>query len=175
MVLLTSSLSDGQVLEAVRLGADVQKESAPQQLSSCLESVVSGERWFDAEVTRRAVGEAVSHRARDEATKLLSPRELEIVRLVARGLRNKEIARELRITEGTAQVNLHTICEKLEVSFHSGLANCRFQSMPKHFAAKEAMAPRSRRRCPRLSRPCREGRCHRPCGPHHRSRRRPRR
>ena len=125
VVLLTSSLSDGQILEAVRLGADgiVLKESAPQQLASCLQSVGAGERWFDAEVARRAVGEAVSHKARDEATRLLSPRELEIVRLVSRGLRNKEIARELRITEGTVKVYLHTIYEKLEVTSRVELSN----------------------------------------------------
>lgn len=125
VVLLTSSLSDHQILEAVRLGADgiVLKESAPQQLTSCLASVRAGERWFDAEVARRAVGEAVAHKARGEANRLLSPRELEIVRLVSRGLRNKEIARELGITEGTVKVYLHTIYEKLEVTSRVELSN----------------------------------------------------
>lgn len=125
IVLLTASLNDGQILEAVRLGADgiILKESAPQQLLACIETVRGGGRWFDAEVTRRAIGEAASATTRDDANKLLTPREREVIRLVARGLRNKEIARELGITEGTVKMYLHTVYEKLAVSSRVELSN----------------------------------------------------
>ena len=46
---------------------------------------------------------------------LLTPRELEIVRMAAAGLRNKEIAQKLSIGEGTVKVHLHNIYEKLHV------------------------------------------------------------
>jgi DNA-binding NarL/FixJ family response regulator len=45
----------------------------------------------------------------------LTPRETEIVRLVAQGLRNKELAQRLSITEGTVKIHLHNIYDKLGV------------------------------------------------------------
>ena len=58
--------------------------------------------------------------AREAAAKrtadLVTSRELEIVRLVARGLRNKEIGRRLAITEGTVKIHLHNIFTKLEIA-----------------------------------------------------------
>ena len=45
----------------------------------------------------------------------LSQRELQVVRCVARGLRNREIAGELAINEGTVKIHLHNACRKLNV------------------------------------------------------------
>jgi two-component system nitrate/nitrite response regulator NarP len=125
IILLTASLNDGQIIEAVRLGADgiILKESAPQQLLACVEAIRGGRRWFDAEVTRRAIGEAASATTRDDANKLLTPREREVVRLVARGLRNKEIAYELGIAEGTVKMHLHTVYDKLAVTSRMEMLN----------------------------------------------------
>jgi DNA-binding NarL/FixJ family response regulator len=49
------------------------------------------------------------------AAELLTPRELEIVRLLAQGLRNKQIARRLVIAEGTVKIHLHNIYQKAGV------------------------------------------------------------
>ena len=49
-------------------------------------------------------------------SRLLTPRELEIVRQAAEGLRNREIAERLTITEGTVKIHLHNIYEKLGVT-----------------------------------------------------------
>ena len=57
------------------------------------------------------------------AVRVLTNRELEIVRLVATGLRNKQIADQLSITEGTVKIHLHTIFEKLGVSSRVELSN----------------------------------------------------
>jgi DNA-binding NarL/FixJ family response regulator len=59
----------------------------------------------------RMAGEGAAAGAADP----LTPRELEIVRLVARALRNKEIGRQLAITEGTVKIHLHNIYQKLGV------------------------------------------------------------
>jgi len=48
--------------------------------------------------------------------RVLTPRELEIVRMVATGLRNKQIAERLSITEGTVKIHLHSIYQKVNVS-----------------------------------------------------------
>jgi two-component system nitrate/nitrite response regulator NarL len=49
----------------------------------------------------------------DEWSKVLSRREREIALLVADGLSNKEVARQLRLSDGTVKISLHTICRKL--------------------------------------------------------------
>jgi len=46
---------------------------------------------------------------------VLTPREIEIVRMVASGLRNRELARRLGVTEGTVKIHLHNIYKKLKV------------------------------------------------------------
>jgi DNA-binding NarL/FixJ family response regulator len=46
---------------------------------------------------------------------VLTPREIEMVRMVARGLRNKEMSERLAITEGTVKIHLHNIYRKLKV------------------------------------------------------------
>ncbi|MFW6076457.1 MAG: response regulator [Hyphomicrobiales bacterium] len=125
IVLLTSDLADDELVEAVRLGIPgiVLKETAAQQLIACLDTVGAGKRWFDAEIARRAMDTAVWHAPESGAAARLAPRELEVARLVARGLRNKEVARELTITEGTVKVYLHSVYEKLNVTSRVELAN----------------------------------------------------
>ncbi|MBI3458437.1 MAG: response regulator transcription factor [Candidatus Rokubacteria bacterium] len=50
-----------------------------------------------------------------EVARLRTPREVEIMRMVARGLRNREIAGKLSISEGTVKIHLHHIYEKVHV------------------------------------------------------------
>jgi two-component system nitrate/nitrite response regulator NarL len=57
----------------------------------------------------------------EAAATALTNRELQIVRLVCEGLSNKEIARRLKIADGTVQVHLHNIFQKLQVSKRTAL------------------------------------------------------
>jgi two-component system, NarL family, nitrate/nitrite response regulator NarL len=125
IVLLTSHLDDGQIVEAIRLGIDgiVLKETAPQQLITCLDTVRAGRPWFDSAIARRALNTVASPAPRNQLAERLTAREMDVVRLVARGLRNKEVARELMITEGTVKMYLHTIYEKLSVASRVELGN----------------------------------------------------
>jgi two-component system nitrate/nitrite response regulator NarL len=58
----------------------------------------------------------------DKGAPALTDRERQIILLVSQGLSNKEIARRLKITDGTVKVHLHTLFEKLEVSNRTALA-----------------------------------------------------
>lgn len=118
VVLLTAALDAEDVLEAIRLGVRgvVLKEMAPQLLVQCVRKVHAGEEWLE----RRSVSLALEKLLRREAgtreiAGLLTPREIEVVRMVAGGLRNKEIATRLSVSEGTVKVHLHHIYEKLGV------------------------------------------------------------
>ena len=117
-VLLTAAITDDEVIEAVRLGAQgvVLKESDPETLLECVRKVHEGQPWIDYETMSRAFGRAVKKESgAREAARLLTPRESELVKMVAEGLRNKAIAERLSISEGTVKIHLHNIYEKVHV------------------------------------------------------------
>jgi len=116
VILLTVGLDEEETMEALRLGVRgvVLKEMAPQMLVQCVRKVHAGDQWLE----RRSVGLALEKLLQREANAreaagTLTPREIEIVRMVAAGLRNKEIANKLSISEGTVKIHLHHIYEKL--------------------------------------------------------------
>ena len=118
VVLLTAALDEADALEAIRLRVSgvVLKEMAPQLLVKCIRKVHAGGQWLE----KRSFGRALETMLRREAgarqiAGVLTPREMEIVRLVASGLHNKEIAGKLLISEGTVKIHLHHVYEKLHV------------------------------------------------------------
>lgn len=119
VVLLTANITDAQVLEAVRMGVGgiVLKEAAPRTLVQCVRAVARGERWLDQRTIQTALESVLKREAGvSRASKVLTKRELEIVRMVATGLRNREIGDSLGISEGTVKMHLHSIYEKLSIS-----------------------------------------------------------
>ncbi len=125
VVVLTAAASDDEVLEAIRLGIRglVLKESAPRALVECVRRVHAGGQYIEPQFLTRAT-DAAHQRAsgRRELEEVLTPRELQILRLVADGLRNKEIAQGLEISEGTVKIHLHNIYEKVNVDSRVELA-----------------------------------------------------
>jgi len=118
VVVLTAAIDDEEVLEAVRSGVHgvVLKEMAPPLLVQCIRKVHAGEQWLERGILQRAMGKMMRHEAANkEMSQALSPREIEIVRLLCKGLRNREIAKKLFISEGTVKIHLHSIYKKLEV------------------------------------------------------------
>lgn len=115
VVLLTGSINDQISKEAMQLGVNgiVIKSTAPRDLLTCLETVKQGRRWIDQEVMQRAMDLVMSPDAARDPLDLLSGRERAVATLAQRGLRNREIADELGLTEGTVKVHLHKVFEKL--------------------------------------------------------------
>lgn len=119
IVLLTAHLDEQKLLEAVRLNVAgvVLKEMAPRLLVECVRKVHAGEKWLEKQSVTRAMDRMVKRESEiQRLSRLLTPRELEIVGLAAEGLRNREIADRLTITEGTVKIHLHNIYEKLGVT-----------------------------------------------------------
>ena len=118
-VILTAAMHDDELTEAMALGVAgiVLKESPPASVVDCVRDVHRGERRIDVETLTRAVEykRPQPQVSGERATPPLTPRETEIVRLVAQGLRNKELAQRLSITEGTVKIHLHNIYDKLGV------------------------------------------------------------
>ena len=111
-----------QLLEAKALKVQgiVLKNSDPAFLLDCLESVRAGRTWIDPELATRARQLAATRGNRQRPA--LAPRERQLVGFVRKGLRNREIAAELGVTEGTVKVYLHAIFDKLGVSNRTELA-----------------------------------------------------
>lgn len=115
-VLLTAALSDSDAVEGLRLGARgiVLKESSPDTLLECIRRVSRGEQWIDSETMTRALDTITRRESMmSDPSRTLTARELEIVRMIAQGLRNKAIAERLFISEGTVKIHLHNVYEKL--------------------------------------------------------------
>lgn len=117
VVLLTGGINDLASREAMQLGVNgiVIKSTAPRDLVTCLDVVSQGRRWLDQEVMQRAMDLAMSPDAVRDPMEILSSRERAVATLVQRGLRNKEIADELGLTEGTVKVHLHKVFDKLSI------------------------------------------------------------
>lgn len=120
IVLLTAGLDDPQLIAADDLEPDgiVLKTSDPALLLECMDGVLAGKTWVDPEIVDRT--EAAKKRASSRPA--LTPRERDLVDLVRQGLRNREIAARLGVTEGTVKVYLHAIFDKLGVATRTELA-----------------------------------------------------
>ncbi len=127
VVLLTAELEDDTALEALRLGVCgvVLKEMAPHLLVQCIRKVHTGGQWLETQSISRVVEKLLRREAGARLLAgVLTPRELEITRMVATGQRNKEIAEKLFISEGTVKIHLHHIYEKLHVDSRLALMRC---------------------------------------------------
>ena len=125
VVLLSALLDDHELIEALTLGVSGNffEGMAPQLLIQCIRTVHSGGRWLERVATGRALDSLVQREAsRHEAADVLTERQVEIVRLIAQGLRNGEIAQKLFIDEGTVKVHLHKVSGKLNLRGRHALA-----------------------------------------------------
>jgi len=128
VILLVGELSDDELLEATRLGASVVlKEMAPRLLIQCMRKVHAGEPWIERTSAARLFERLLRREAgAREIAELLTPREIEVVRMVVGGRRNKVIADGLHISEGTVKTHLHNMFEKLQLESRTELiAYCK--------------------------------------------------
>jgi DNA-binding NarL/FixJ family response regulator len=120
VVVLTTFDRDEYVYAALRAGASafLLKDAPEQQLLAAIRVVADGGSLFSPSVTRRLI-EHFTNGARDAvappALDELSPRELEVLRLMARGLSNAEIAAELIVSEHTAKTHVAKVLQKLDL------------------------------------------------------------
>jgi DNA-binding NarL/FixJ family response regulator len=120
VLILTTFDRDAYVYEALLAGASgfVLKDIAPEQLVDAIRVIASGEALLSPTVTRRLIEEFV-RRPPDDARpaprelEQLTPREAEILRLVARGLSNAEIAARAFVSEPTVKTHVARILMKL--------------------------------------------------------------
>jgi two-component system, NarL family, nitrate/nitrite response regulator NarL len=117
VVVLTASQDEDELLDAARLGARgiVLKAMAPRMLEDSIRGVHAGELRLNVEGVDLAARLTQRQQVEAELSETLTPRELEIVRLVALHLDNQELSDRLQISVGTVKIHLHHIYEKLNV------------------------------------------------------------
>jgi DNA-binding NarL/FixJ family response regulator len=110
------------VFEALRAGASgfMIKHATAERLFDAIRVVAVGEALLAPTVTRRLIAEFARIRQRPDvlapaALEALTPREVQVLQLVARGLSNLEIATELSVTEDTVKTHVSHLLSKLKL------------------------------------------------------------
>jgi DNA-binding NarL/FixJ family response regulator len=126
VVALTTFEDDELVFEVLRAGAVgyVLKDASSERLLDAVRSAARGETVLQPSVATKVVAELsrLAESAPPAATHDLSDRELDVLRLVARGASNKEIASALSIAEGTVKNHITSVLTKLEVDDRTSAA-----------------------------------------------------
>jgi len=121
VVMLTTSNEEQDLVEALRNGAQgyLLKDMEPDELVSALRDIERGKNVIARELTdvlaRMVQGEPIEEDVKETPFSALTPRELEILCLLADGQSNKVIARNLGISDGTVKLHVKAILRKLEV------------------------------------------------------------
>ena len=131
VLILTTYADDDAVLPALRAGAAgyLTKDTTSEALIAAVREVAAGRTVLDAAVQARLVellrapGPAAGEQpaAAETLPEGLTPREIDVVRLVADGLSNKQVARRLFVSEATVKTHLNHVLAKLDVEGRPGL------------------------------------------------------
>ena len=115
VVMLTSYADERRAMEAVDAGASgfLLKDASPRDVVSAIRAAHRGEAVLHPSVAAKLMAE---RRRPPAAHADLTPRELEVLRLIARGLQNKQIAAELHLSEKTVKTHVSAVLRKLDVT-----------------------------------------------------------
>ena len=118
ILVLTTFAGEDKILPAIKAGALGYhlKDSRPEELARAIRQVYRGESSLHPVIARKVLEELSSPSNRPRTPDPLTPRELEVLRLVAQGLENHEIAEKLVITEATVRTHVSNITGKLHVA-----------------------------------------------------------
>ncbi len=126
VLVLTASIDQEDRVNSIKLGARgvVLKYAAAENLIKSIRKVADGEMWVDHETTKKLFEELADRRGpkTESPLDLLTDREREVTALVGEGLRNKEIADRLFISERTVKTHISNIFQKLDLSDRLELA-----------------------------------------------------
>ncbi len=131
VLLLSMHNSEEYVLRAMRLGADgyLLKDTSPTELEMALRAVAQGESYLSPAISRhviegyvqRTTPAAAHDRSETPAAKHLSPRQQEVLKLIASGCTTKEIGQKLGITAKTADAHRTSLMKELDIHEIAGL------------------------------------------------------
>jgi NarL family two-component system response regulator LiaR len=118
VIVLTSFTEDEMVFPAIRAGAVgyLLKDISPSELAQAIHAVHRGEAQLHPDVTKKLLNQFVHPMTEPAAAPdALTPRELQVLRLIARGMSNRELALKLEISEKTVKTHVSNILGKLHL------------------------------------------------------------
>jgi DNA-binding NarL/FixJ family response regulator len=122
ILMLTISDEEADLYDAIKAGASgyLLKEISTDEVSAAIRAVAGGQSLISPSMASKLLSEFASMiKTKDEREQVPAPRltdrELEVLRLVARGMNNREIAKELYISENTVKNHIRNILEKLQL------------------------------------------------------------
>jgi NarL family two-component system response regulator LiaR len=119
ILVLTSFAADEKVFPAIKAGAlgYLLKDSGPEELVDAIRKVHRGEPWLEPSIARKVLME-LSHPPKQEPLTAdpLTEREFDVLRLIAKGCSNKEIAMKLSVSELTVRTHVSNILGKLHLA-----------------------------------------------------------
>jgi NarL family two-component system response regulator LiaR len=118
VIVLTSFADDNKVFPAIKAGAIsyLLKDVSPEELAHAIRAAQRNEAVLHPEVAARLMQEFSAPRSEEAPVEQLTPRELEVLRLIARGKSNKEIADALIVSEKTVKTHVSNILSKLHLA-----------------------------------------------------------
>lgn len=120
VIVLTSYAEDAQIFPAIRAGAAgyLMKDVSPQDLAKAIRMARNGEPLLHPDVARRLMAEVAhpTQSRRPEAFRTLTEREIDVLRLIANGRSNKEIAADLVLSEKTVKTHVSNLLGKLDLA-----------------------------------------------------------
>ncbi|WP_129671953.1 response regulator transcription factor [Candidatus Chloroploca sp. Khr17] len=124
VIVLTSFADDEKVFPAIKAGAIsyLLKDISPEELAHAIRAAQRNEAVLHPEVATKLMQEFSSPRPNEAPVDQLTPREMDVLRLVARGMSNKEIAEALIISEKTTKTHLSNILSKLHLADRTQVA-----------------------------------------------------
>jgi DNA-binding NarL/FixJ family response regulator len=134
VLVVTTFHLDEYVLEALRAGAAgfLLKDTAPDALVDAVRVVAGGEALLSPAVTRQLIAHYVQRPTPDEALTdrlaELTPREIDVARLVARGMTNAEVGSQLYLGEGTVKTHVTSILSKLGLRNRAQIVVAAYES-----------------------------------------------
>jgi NarL family two-component system response regulator LiaR len=118
VIVLTSFADDDKVFPSIKAGAIsyLLKDVQPEELARAIRAAQRGEAVLHPEVAAKLMQEFTTPRPADDPVEQLTERELDVLRLIARGQSNKEIADSLIISEKTVKTHVSNILSKLHLA-----------------------------------------------------------
>jgi DNA-binding NarL/FixJ family response regulator len=120
VLVLTTYDDDEWVFDAIRAGASgyLLKDTPREEVIKAVRGTVAGKSFVDPEVAGKLMGHVASQQTQPQSliTDKLTDREVDVLRVLARGFTNADIAAELHLSEGTVRNHVSAILAKLDVS-----------------------------------------------------------